>query len=44
MLDRREVFIISVLPEGSWFGDFNLHHDLTSQFSYQARVNEDEAD
>ena len=36
VVDARGIFILSTLPEGSWFGDFNVFLELKSKFTYRA--------
>ena len=36
VLDHRQIFILSTLPEGSWFGDFNAFLNVNSGFTYVA--------
>lgn len=36
VIDGRKIFVIANLIEGSWFGDFNIFFNLTSQYQYVA--------
>jgi len=36
VLDEREIFVLSELPEGSWLGDFNAFLGVNSAFTYVA--------
>lgn len=41
VLDEREIFVLSTLPEGSWFGDFNAFIGVNSAFTYVAHYDPD---
>jgi hypothetical protein len=36
VVEYRKLFIVTLLPEGSWFGDFNVFCDLKSNYNYIA--------
>jgi hypothetical protein len=36
VVEPRGLFIVTLLPEGGWFGDFNIFLGLKSQYSYIA--------
>lgn len=44
VLDHRQIFILSTLPEGSWFGDFNAFLNVKSGFTYVAHFEPDDVE
>ena len=36
VVDAHNLFVLTTLPEGSWFGDFNVFLSLKSKFTYRA--------
>jgi signal-transduction protein with cAMP-binding, CBS, and nucleotidyltransferase domain len=36
VVESRKLFTVTLLPEGSWFGDFNIFCGLKSQYNYVA--------
>ena len=41
VLDKKQIFVLATLPEGSWFGDFNAFLNVASGFTYVALYEED---
>ena len=44
VLDHRQIFILSTLPEGSWFGDFNAFLNVKSGFTFVAHYEPDDTE
>ena len=36
VVDAHNLFVLTTLPEGSWFGDFNVFLSLKSKYTYRA--------
>jgi len=44
VVDKRKMFYITHLQEGSWFGDFNIFLGLKSKYQYLASTHSTDSD